>query len=97
MTVEPTPGLLPQAKRLITVEIIIVMAVSFGRSGVYSILSIIDKLTQGPPLSSQTTSLNQSVTPNRPWLDLAYQLYYFILPLAEAALAIYLLHVAYGQ
>ncbi len=87
-----------KARRFIGLEIIIVMAISFGRSGVYSIINLIDKLTIAQqPLNQQTTSMNTSITPDRPWLDLAYQVYYFILPLAEAVLAIYLLHLAYGQ
>ena len=78
-------------------EIVIVLAISFGRSGVSSILSLIEKLTKPQPLSQQTTSMNTSVTPDRPWLDLAYQLYSFILPLAGVLLVLYLLHLAYGQ
>ncbi|MDR0284577.1 MAG: CPBP family intramembrane metalloprotease [Propionibacteriaceae bacterium] len=94
-TSAPTLG--QSAKRLVTIEIIIVLAISFGRSAVSSILSLIEKLTRNVPLSEQTTSMNNSVTPDRPWLDLAYQLYYYILPLAETALALYLLHLAFGH
>ncbi|MDR2974641.1 MAG: CPBP family intramembrane metalloprotease [Propionibacteriaceae bacterium] len=85
------------SRRRIVIEIIIVLALSFGRSGVYSIIQIIDRLTLSTPLSQQTTSLNNSVTPDRPWLDLTYQVYYFIMPMAETALVLYLLHLAYGQ
>ena len=89
---------LPQAvKRLIIIEVVVVLGVSFGRSAVSSILSIIDALTRSKPLNQQTTSLNNSVTPDRPWLDLSYQLYYYIWPLAVTGLALYLLHLAYGQ
>ncbi len=86
----------PAQKRLIAIEIIIVLAISFGRSGISSILSIIEKLTRAQPLSEQTTNMNNSVTPDRPWLDLAYQIYYYILPLAQTALVLLLLHLAYG-
>jgi membrane protease YdiL (CAAX protease family) len=85
------------SRRLIALEVIIVLAISFGRSGVASILQLIDKLTKPAPLSSQTTTMNPSLTPDRPWLDLAWQVYYFILPAAEVALVIYLLHLAYGS
>jgi len=88
---------IPNKKGFIALEIVIVLALSFGRSGVYSVLSIIEKLTRGQPLSEQTTSMNNSVTPDRPWLDLAYQIYYFILPMAEVLLVLYFLHLAYGQ
>ncbi|MDR0848784.1 MAG: CPBP family intramembrane metalloprotease [Propionibacteriaceae bacterium] len=87
----------PRVRRLIGIEIVIVMAISLGRSAVYSVISLIEKLTRPIPLNQQTTSMNNSATPDRPWLDLAYQVYYFILPLAEAALALYLLHLAWGQ
>ena len=84
-------------KRLITWEIIIVMGISFGRSGVASILSIVEKLTRHVPLAEQTTTQNNSVTPDRVWLDLAYQIYYFILPLSQVLLVLLLLHLGYSQ
>jgi len=89
--------LTPPKKRLITWEIIIVMAVSLGSSAVLSIIDLLNDLTRPTPLNQQTTSLNTSVTPDRPWLDLAYQLYNFIWPAAMTALALYLLHLAYGH
>jgi len=89
----PTPEI---NRPLVVLEIVIVLAISFGRSGVYSILSLIEKLTRPIPLAQQTTSMNTSATPDRPWLDLAYQIYYFILPMAEVLLALYLLRLAYG-
>jgi len=82
--------------RLVTWEIVIVLALGFGRSAVASVLSVIEKLTRGQPLADQTTQVNNSVTPDRPWLDLGYQLYYFILPLAQVALILLLLRMAYG-
>lgn len=97
MATSEIDGLTRRGRTLVIVEIVIVMAVSFGRSGVSSILSLIDSLTRPVPLNQQTTSLNTSVTPDRPWLDLAYQLYYYIMPLAETMLALYLLSLAYGH
>jgi len=91
---DPLPA---KTRTLIIVEILIVLGISFGRSGISSILSIIEKLTRPQPLSQQTTNMNTSVTPDRPWLDLAYQIYYFILPMAEVLLILYLLHLAYGH
>jgi membrane protease YdiL (CAAX protease family) len=93
----PTPALSPQVRRLIALEIVIVLAISFGRSAVSSVLSIIEKLTRPEPLRDQTTQMNRSITPDRPWLDLGYQIYNFIFPAAEVLLALYLLHLAYGQ
>jgi len=86
-----------QIARLVALEIIIVLAISFGRSGVSSILAIIERLTRDVPLAEQTTRMNPSIVPDRPWLDLSYQLFYFILPTAEVLLVLYLLYLAYGQ
>ena len=72
-------------------EIAVVLGVSLGQSAVYSILAIIDRLTRVQPLSQQTSSLNSSVTPDRPWLDLSYQLVNVIFPLVPVLLALYLL------
>lgn len=77
-------------------EILLVLGVSLGQSAVYSILSIIEKLTRDVPLNEQTTSLNNSVVPDRSWLDLAYQVAGICFPVVPALLALYLLHLA-GQ
>jgi membrane protease YdiL (CAAX protease family) len=72
-------------------EIIIVLALSLGQSAVYSILRIIERLTRPVPLSQQTSTLNQSVTPDRPWLDLTYQLAGIAFAVVPVLLALYLL------
>ena len=77
-------------RRRLTVEIWIVLGLSLGRSGVYAVVSIIDKLTAGPPLGEQTTTLNPSLSP-RPWLDLIYQSLAIFFALMPVALALYLL------
>lgn len=76
------------------IELLLVMGVSLGSSAVYSVLSIIEKLTRNVPLNQQTTSMNSAITPDRPWLDLAYQLAGMTFPLVPALLAIYLLRVS---
>lgn len=73
------------------IELLLVLGVSLGQSAVYSILSIIDKLTISTPLNQQTTSMNNSVVPDRPWLDLAYQVAGLVFPLVPALFALYLL------
>jgi membrane protease YdiL (CAAX protease family) len=85
------------AKRLLTWEIVIVLALGLGRSAVRSVLNIVNRLTLGPPLGQQTTSMNTSVTPDRPWLDLAYQVTDTVFPLAQVCLVLYLLHLAHGR
>jgi membrane protease YdiL (CAAX protease family) len=75
-------------------EILLVLGVSLGESAVYSILAIINRLTIGTPLNEQTTSMNQSATPDRPWLDLSYQLANIVFPLVPALLALYFLRLS---
>ena len=73
------------------IELLLVLGVSLGQSAVYSILSIIEKLTRNTPLNQQTTSMNNSVVPDRPWLDLSYQVAGLVFPLVPALFALYLL------
>lgn len=82
----------PRERRGLRTETLIVLGLSLGASAIGSILSIIEKLTRPVPLSAQTTSMNNTQTPDRPWLDLAYQLVNIALPLVAVLLAIYLLN-----
>ncbi|WP_433299197.1 CPBP family intramembrane glutamic endopeptidase [Actinoplanes sp. CA-030573] len=77
-------------RRVLTVEIVIVLLLSLGQSAVYAVVSLIAKLTAGKPLSSQAAVLNASVSP-RPYLDLTYQLLGIFFDLVPVALALYLL------
>jgi membrane protease YdiL (CAAX protease family) len=72
-------------------EVLLVLGVSLGSSAVYAVLAIVDRLTKEVPLSSQSSSLNNSVTPDRPWLDLAYQLVAIGFGIVPVLLALYLL------
>ena len=72
-------------------ETVLVLGVSLGASAVWSVLSIVNKLTQNVALNRQTTGMNNSVTPDRPWLDLAYQLVGIVVALVPVALALHLL------
>lgn len=72
-------------------EVVLVLGVSLGRSAVYSGLNIVDRLTREESLAQQSSTLNQSVTPDRPWLDLTYQLVNIAFALVPVLLAIYLL------
>jgi membrane protease YdiL (CAAX protease family) len=74
-------------------EVVVVLAVSLGQSGVYAVLAIVDRLTRRLALSQQTSTLNGSVTPDRPWLDLSYQLAGIAFGLVPALLVLYLLRV----
>jgi membrane protease YdiL (CAAX protease family) len=76
--------------RRIWIEIAIVLGLSLGASAVYSIVSLLNSLTRDTPLSSQTTTLNQSLSP-RPLFDLTYQLLGIFFDLVPVVLALYLL------
>lgn len=71
-------------------EIWIVLGLSLGQSAIYSIISIIAKLTDSTPLAQQTTTLNRAQS-ERPLLDLTYQLSGIFFALIPVALALYLL------
>ncbi|MCG7310056.1 CPBP family intramembrane glutamic endopeptidase [Brachybacterium sp. ACRRE] len=88
------PGVdLPSA--FLVAEIVIVLALSLGRSGVYSIVSLARSLAAGP-LSSQQATLNSSQDTN-PWFDLLQQLLGIAFTLAPVALVILLLSVSAGS
>jgi uncharacterized protein len=71
------------------VELLLVLGVSLGASGVYAVVQLADALTRGP-LSSQTTTLNPSQS-NRAVFDLIYQLLGIGFDLVPVALALFLL------
>jgi membrane protease YdiL (CAAX protease family) len=74
-------------------EVVIVLGLSLGQSAVYSLLRIIERLTRTVPLAQQTSTLNASVTPDRPWLDLTYQIVGIAFALMPVVLALYLLNL----
>ncbi|WP_233493922.1 CPBP family intramembrane glutamic endopeptidase [Desertihabitans brevis] len=78
-------------------EVLVVLALSLGQSAVYSVLSLTEKLTRPEPLNQQTTSMNTSAVPDRPWLDLAYQLANNVFLAVPVALALYLLWARPGR
>jgi membrane protease YdiL (CAAX protease family) len=85
------PVALGQRRRMLFTETVLVLGVSLGASAIWSLLALVNKLTQHVALNQQTTTMNNSVTPDRPWLDLAYQLVGIALALVPVVLAIHLL------
>lgn len=73
-------------------EVWLILGISLGQSAVYSVLSIINKLTVAAPLNQQAARLNTSATPDRPWLDLAYQLARILFALVPVLFAAHLLN-----
>ncbi len=72
-------------------EVLIVLAVSLGQSAVYSVLRIVERLTRKVALDQQTSTLNPSQVPDRPWLDLIYQLVGIAFALVPVLLVLHLL------
>lgn len=84
--------------RLLGLEMVLLLGVSLGSSAIYSLVSIVERLTRpNQPLGQQTTSMNTSVVPDRPWLDLIYQVLGIVLPLVPALLAIHLLSITFRR
>jgi membrane protease YdiL (CAAX protease family) len=78
--------------RVVSREVLLVLGVSLGYSAVRSIVDIIGKLTAPVPLARQTTTLNPSQAPGRPWLDLSLQLVVIFFSVVPALLAVHLLN-----
>jgi membrane protease YdiL (CAAX protease family) len=78
--------------RLLRHEILLVLGVSVGASAVYAAVSLTAKLTAGKSLASQVAALNVSRAPDRPWLDLTYQLLGIVFALVPVLLAVHLLN-----
>jgi membrane protease YdiL (CAAX protease family) len=87
----PQDGLVPPPPWLQRWEIVAVFAVSLGASGLYALVSLIGSLTAKQSLSKQTATLNGSLAPGRPLLDLVMQLLNITLSLAPVLLVFYLL------
>jgi membrane protease YdiL (CAAX protease family) len=66
---EPGP-----ARALLLAEVVLVLAVSLGRSAIYAVVDLVAAATAPGSLSSQAAVLNGSRAPDRPWLDLTLQL-----------------------
>jgi membrane protease YdiL (CAAX protease family) len=81
----------PLTRRLIRWEIFCVFAVSLGASGLYALVELIGSLTATKSLGKQQATLNGSLAPGRPTLDLFLQLTSIAITVAPVALAFYLL------
>jgi membrane protease YdiL (CAAX protease family) len=79
------------AARLQWWEIVAVFSVSLGASGLYALVQYIGSLTAQASVSKQTATLNGSLAPGRPLLDLFLQLLNVTLSLAPVLLVFYLL------
>ena len=79
------------SRRTLRTEVALVLLLSLGASGIWALLRIINLLTSHVSLASQTATMIGSITPDRPWLDLTYQLVGIALALVPVALVAHLL------
>jgi membrane protease YdiL (CAAX protease family) len=94
MTVPPpdeswTPAM--PDRRTLRAEMWLVLWVSIAATALGATLSLIDTLTQGAPISSQTRTLVGTFIRDRQWLDILYQAAHVLLPLVPVLLVIHLL------
>lgn len=66
------------------------LALTFGRSGVYALLSLINKATSDGGLAASSTTLNQTVSA-KPWFDAIVQVTGIAFDLVPVALVLWLL------
>ncbi|RKN45070.1 CPBP family intramembrane glutamic endopeptidase [Streptomyces hoynatensis] len=72
-------------------EVLLVLALSLGASAVSSLIDFAGVLTRPGGLGDSTATLNGSHAPDRPWLDLAWQLFGIATALVPVALVAHLL------
>jgi membrane protease YdiL (CAAX protease family) len=77
-------------RKRITAEILIVLGLSLGASAAYSVVAIVNRVTQTTSLSHQSTTINGSLS-DRPTFDLIYQLMAIFFGLIPVALVAFLL------
>ncbi|HYO39894.1 MAG TPA: CPBP family intramembrane glutamic endopeptidase [Nocardioidaceae bacterium] len=61
-------------RRLLLAEVVLVLALSLGRSAVYAVVNLLEAATAPGALGDQQAVLNGSLAPGRVWFDLVYQL-----------------------
>lgn len=86
----PDPPLDPAERRALWIEITVVLLVTFGLSGLSSILSLLEAAMAPERLSDQTVALNAPRS-SQEFIDLARQLLGIVRLLAWGALGVYLL------
>lgn len=84
------PPLDPGQRRALVTEVVIVLLVTFGLSGLSGMLSLIESASTPGSLSDQTVALNASRS-SIGWIDLGRQLLGIVRLCAWAALGLYLL------
>lgn len=78
-----------KSRRRLVIEVLLVLGVSLGQSAIYSVVSLLDKLSRAP-ISEGTSTLNV-VRNNREFFDFTYQILDIIFALVPVMLVFYLL------
>ncbi|MFJ6698782.1 CPBP family intramembrane glutamic endopeptidase [Streptomyces sp. NPDC091272] len=81
----------PLTRRVLGTELLLVLALSLGASGVSALISFVGAVTRPGGLKDQAANLNSSAAPGRPWLDLVWQLFSISTALVPVALVAHLL------
>ncbi|MFI6210191.1 CPBP family intramembrane glutamic endopeptidase [Streptomyces sp. NPDC051041] len=81
----------PLSRRTLRDELLLVLGLSLGASGVSALISFIGSVTRPGGLKDQAATLNASAAPGRPWLDLAWQLFGIATALVPVALVAHFL------
>ena len=87
---DPLPSPDPGGARQIRIEIVVVLVVTFGLSGLSAAVALLELQLSAIPLADQTVALNRSASTNS-FIDLLYQLLRILRLLGWAALGLYLL------
>ena len=90
-TVPSPPSGSTLTRRLIVLEVTLLLGLSLGRSGVYALVNLVAAWTAPGDLSHQHAVMNGSRAPGREWLDLTLQLLAIVFALVPAAMAAFLL------
>ncbi|WP_244516816.1 CPBP family intramembrane glutamic endopeptidase [Arthrobacter alpinus] len=78
-----------KSRRRLVIEVLLVLGVSLGQSAVYSVVSLLDKLSRAP-IAQGTSTLN-AVRNNREFFDFTYQILDILFALVPVMLVFYLL------
>ncbi|WP_425863288.1 CPBP family intramembrane glutamic endopeptidase [Arthrobacter sp. TWP1-1] len=78
-----------KSRRRLVIEVLLVLGVSLGQSAIYSVVSLLDKLSRAP-ISQGTSTLNV-VRNNREFFDFTYQILDIFFALVPVMLVFYLL------
>ncbi|MGY5073175.1 CPBP family intramembrane glutamic endopeptidase [Streptomyces griseus] len=79
------------SRRILRSEVVLVLALSLGASALSSLISFVGSLTKPGGLQDQAAKLNGSYAPDRPWLDLSWQMFGIATALVPVALVAHLL------